>query len=122
MSQALTIFHSTVTLLLMTVPRCCCNLPSLTQRPRAVAELAVVGVAVGISVVVCDGHVVQAVVLWRGRGGVWQAVGLVGEPIGGAKTLARADSAGPLVGVLGMEWFPLKAVLFGSGMRKKISE
>lgn len=121
MSQALTIFHSTVTLL-MTVPRCCCNLPSLTQWPRAVAELAVIGVAVGISVVVCDGHVVQTVVLWRGRGGVWQAVGRVGQPVGGAETLARTDSAGPLVGVLGMERLPLKAVLFGSGMRKKIPE
>ncbi len=77
-----------------------------------------VGVAVGISVMVCDGHVVQTVVLWRGRGGVWQAIGLVGEPVGGAEALARADSTGPLVGVLGMEWLPLKAVFFGSGRIK----
>lgn len=84
------------------------------QWPRAVAELAVVGVTIGISVVVCDSHVVQTVVLWRGWCGVWKAIGLVGEPVGGAEALSRAYSAGPLVGVLRMKGLPLKAVLFGS--------
>lgn len=92
---------------------------SLTQWPRSVTDLAVVGVAVGVSVVVCDGHVVQAVVLRRGRCRVGKAVGLVGEAVGGAEALAGADGAGPLAGVLGVKRIPLKAVLFGSRWNKK---
>lgn len=76
--------------------------------------------AVGFSVVVCDGHVVQAVVLRRGRCGVGQAVGLVGEAVGGTEALTRTYGAGPLAGVLGVKRVSLKAVFFGSRWEKKL--
>lgn len=63
---------------------------------------------------VCQRHVVQAVVLGgRGRG-VGQAVGLVGQAVGGAEALPGADRARPLAGVLRVHAVPLEAVLFGS--------
>lgn len=58
------------------------------------------GVSVGVPVVVGDGHVVQPVVRGRRRGGVRQAVGLVGQAVVGAVALAGADSARPLARVL----------------------
>lgn len=95
---------------------------SLTEGPGSLSDLPVVGcgVSVGISVVVCDGHVVQPVVLWGEWAGVGQAVGLVGESVGRAETLRGADGAGTLAGV--NVWVQgavaLEAVLFGSGDRR----
>lgn len=56
---------------------------ALTYGPGSLSDLPVIGggVSVGVSVVVCDGHVVQPVVLWGERAGVGQAVGLVGESV-----------------------------------------
>lgn len=73
--------------------------------------------SVGVAVVVGDGHVVQPVVL-RGQGPrVGQPVGLVGQAVGRAEALGRADGAGPLTGV--DVWVQgvvsLEAILFGSG-------
>lgn len=85
--------------------------PSLTCLPVPVPSLAVLCcVAVGVAVVVGQGHVLQPVVL-GGRGvGVRQAVGGVrGQAVGGrvgwqasagAEALAGADGAGPLGQVL----------------------
>lgn len=73
--------------------------------------------AVGVAVVMGHGHVVQPVVL-RGEGPrVRQAVGLVGQAVGGAEALRRADGAGPLAGVdvRVQGGVSLEAVLFGSG-------
>lgn len=70
---------------------------------------------------VCDGHVVQPVVLRGERTRMGQAVGLVGESVRWAETLRGADGAGPLAGV--NVWvqgaIALKAVLFGSGDRQQ---
>lgn len=56
---------------------------TLTYGPGSLSDLPVIGggVSVGVSVVVCDGHVVQPVVLWGERSRVGQAVGLVGESV-----------------------------------------
>lgn len=73
--------------------------------------------AVGVAVVVGDGHVVQPVVLRGQRPRVRQAVGLVGEAIGGTEALGGAYGAGPLAGVdvRVQGAVSLEAVLFGSG-------
>lgn len=56
---------------------------ALTYGPGSLSDLPVIrgGVSVGVSVVVCDGHVVQPVVLWGERTRVRQAIGLVGESV-----------------------------------------
>lgn len=75
------------------------------------------GMSVGVAVVVGYGHVVQPVVLrWEGAW-VGQAVGLVGEPIGGAEALGRADGARSLawVNIWVQVTISLEAILFGSG-------
>lgn len=56
---------------------------ALTYGPGSLSDLPVIGggVSVRISVVVCDGHVVQPVVLWGERTRVGHAVGLVGESV-----------------------------------------
>lgn len=81
-----------------------------------------IGMAESVSVVVGDGHVVQAVVLRRRRRGVREAIGLVGEAIGGAETLPGADGARPLVRVFWVRRLPLKAILFGSGEKWRVKE
>ena len=50
---------------------------SLTHRSASVPEVPVAGVSIGVPVVVGDGHIVQTVML-RWRGGVRQAIRLVG--------------------------------------------
>lgn len=76
--------------------------------------------SVGVSVVVCDGHVVQPVVLWGEWTRVGQAIGLVGETVRRAEPLCGAYGAGPLAGV--HIWVQgavsLEAILFGSGDRR----
>lgn len=95
----------------------------LTNGPGSLPDLPVTGwgVSVCVAVVMGDGHVIQPVVLRRERAGVGQAVGLVGETVGGTETLGGAYGAGPLAGV--NIWvqgaFSLKAILFGSGWQKK---
>lgn len=77
-----------------------------------------VSVAIRVSVMVADCHLVEPVVA-RGRwGGVRKAVGLVRKSIGGAETLTGTNGARPLARVLWVRGLPLKAVLFGSGRRK----
>lgn len=94
-----------------------------TNGPGSLPDLPVTGwgVSVCVTVVMGDGHVIQPVVLWRERAGVGQAIGLVGETVGGAEALGRAYGAGPLAGVnvRVQGAFSLKAVLFGSGWPKK---
>lgn len=95
----------------------------LTNRPGSLSDLPVIGggVSVGVTVVMGDSHVIQPIVLWRERARVGQAVRLIGEPIGWAEALGGAYGAGPLAGV--NIWvqgtISLKAILFGSGGRKK---
>lgn len=79
----------------------------------AFPELSRVRVPVGVPVVVCYGHVLQAVVLWRGRIWVGQPIGLVVEPIAGAVALGRAHGAWPFVEVFRVQGVPLQAILFG---------
>lgn len=77
-----------------------------------------VAVAIRVSVMVTDSHLVQPVVAWGRRGSVRKAVGLIRKSIGGAETLTRANGAWSLAWMLLVRRFPLKAVLFGSGRRK----
>lgn len=56
--------------------------------------------SVGVPEVVGHGHVLQAIV--RGRG--WRRVG---QPIAGAAALGRAQGAGPLTEVVGVQRVPV---------------
>ena len=79
---------------------------------------------VGVPEVVGDGHVLEAIVLGRGRRWVGQPVGLVAEPIAGAVALGRAHGARPFAEVLRVQRVPIQAVLFGPvpGRRRGVAE
>lgn len=73
--------------------------------------------AVRVSVMVPDGHVVEPVVPRGRRGGVRKSVGLVRQAVVGTEALPGADGTRPFVGVLGGRRFPLETVFFGSGKK-----
>lgn len=95
----------------------CPGTAGLTGGPRA---LPGVGVPVGVPVVVCHGHVLQAVVLGQGGagGGVPQPVRGVAQPVAGAVALRWAHGARPLAEVLGVQGVSVQTVLFGPGRRR----
>lgn len=76
---------------------------------------------VGVPVVVCYGHVFEAIVLGRGRRRVGQPIGLGAKPVAGTVALRRAHGARPFAEVFGVQGVPVQAILFGPAPERRES-